>query len=364
MAGSRPRLVSHSAHCGSTAGPLSTGSVTMSANSSLGSNAGTGTINGVVSGAFALTKVGAGILALGGSNTYSGGTTVANGSLQLNNNNAANTQPISVVAGGTIGNAHPGQWGGVTVANAINIVGNTSEQRGRARCNRPGTGLGDFHWPDFHYGQSDRRRPLCRRLTPGNVLVLNGVITSTVGLSQRDGFVRYGGSGTGYTSLTVTNNAQVGATDGISTAAAIILGGSGNATLDLNGFNQTLASVSVGNAANAFAGTVNLGAEDAHFERRLHSSHLHRHGAARDQRHGGRGARFWRHQPQSGGNDNPALDDLTVNAATITGTGGVTKTARARWLSTEQPWRDSLPSAREHWPPARAARPAASLRKR
>ena len=45
------------------------------------------TVNGIISGAANLTKTGAGILALGGANTYSGTTTIAYGTLQLNGDN-------------------------------------------------------------------------------------------------------------------------------------------------------------------------------------------------------------------------------------------------------------------------------------
>ena len=78
-----------------------TGTVAMSANAAIGSNSGTGTVNGVVSGTgFTLTKVGVGQITLGGANTYTGGTTIGNGALQLNNNTAAGTGAITLVTGG------------------------------------------------------------------------------------------------------------------------------------------------------------------------------------------------------------------------------------------------------------------------
>jgi hypothetical protein len=101
-----------------------------------------------------------------------------------------------------------------------------------------------------------------------NALVLNGLITSNVQVSHREGFVRYSGGGFGYNSLLVTNTAQVGATDGISTVAVVQLGGSGNATLDLNGFDQALAGVMLGNigANSAITGIINVGAKKTHVE--------------------------------------------------------------------------------------------------
>ncbi len=63
------------------------GNITLAASSSIGSAAGTGTLNGVISGTgFSLTKVGTGDIVLGGAsaNTYTGGTTVSAGTLTLN----------------------------------------------------------------------------------------------------------------------------------------------------------------------------------------------------------------------------------------------------------------------------------------
>ena len=64
---------------------------------------GTGTVthSGIVSGAGSLAKVGPGTLTLSGSNNYSGGTTVSNGSLQVGNDNALGTGGLTV-NGGTL----------------------------------------------------------------------------------------------------------------------------------------------------------------------------------------------------------------------------------------------------------------------
>ena len=72
------------------------GAITLGSNSTIGSDAGTLTLSGIVSGAFTLGKVGAGILTFSGSsaNTYSGLTTVSAGELDL-----SKTAGINAISG-------------------------------------------------------------------------------------------------------------------------------------------------------------------------------------------------------------------------------------------------------------------------
>ncbi len=76
----------------------SSGTVAMGSASTIGVGVGadTLTLGGIVSGGFALTKVGAGTLVLGGANTYTGVTAINGGTLAVTANNALGT-----VAGGT-----------------------------------------------------------------------------------------------------------------------------------------------------------------------------------------------------------------------------------------------------------------------
>jgi autotransporter-associated beta strand protein len=81
-----------------------TSSVVLGGDTSLGSNTGTGTINAPITQttASAVTKVGAGILALGGANTYTGATTVSAGTLSITGNSTGLTGGFVVNKGATL----------------------------------------------------------------------------------------------------------------------------------------------------------------------------------------------------------------------------------------------------------------------
>jgi autotransporter-associated beta strand protein len=82
-----------------------TGTVTMLADNIITTTSGTLNISGVISGAFALTKNGTGTLILPTANTYSGGTTLKTGTLNINNASALGTAAGTfTIDGGTIDN--------------------------------------------------------------------------------------------------------------------------------------------------------------------------------------------------------------------------------------------------------------------
>ena len=80
------------------------------------------TVSGVVSGAFGVTKIGAGALTLSNANTFTGGTTLTTGRLNINNASALGTTAGTfTINGGSIDNtsgsaittsAYPMTWGG------------------------------------------------------------------------------------------------------------------------------------------------------------------------------------------------------------------------------------------------------------
>ncbi|MSU23622.1 MAG: PEP-CTERM sorting domain-containing protein [Opitutus sp.] len=86
------------------------------------STAGNLSVYGDISGAFSLTKTGAGYLALGGSSTFSGGVTVSTGKLNLSSNTGAGTGTITLANGTSLVNF----FSSITAANPITITGSGS----------------------------------------------------------------------------------------------------------------------------------------------------------------------------------------------------------------------------------------------
>ena len=80
---------------------LGTGAVTLSADRRVTTSSGTLTVGGAIGGAFGLTKAGGGALVMGGAGTYSGDTTISDGSLLLGANNAIPNGSLVVLGTGS-----------------------------------------------------------------------------------------------------------------------------------------------------------------------------------------------------------------------------------------------------------------------
>ncbi|HZZ26975.1 MAG TPA: autotransporter-associated beta strand repeat-containing protein [Pirellulales bacterium] len=202
-------------------------------------------------------------------NTYGGGTTVNSGVINVLNNSGLGTGPITV-NGPNTGSpvARLQLHDGVTLT--PNIVINTVS---------PGTGLGALTTDAISLsGTATFSGSITINAATGNggdivgpgagLLSFTGPITTGSGVAAlvvRGGNVQLSGGGS-YPQISITGNdttlgvtgvTSIGANNGIAPNAVAALGVSGNGTLttlDLNGFNQTLASI-VTSQSNSTANT-------------------------------------------------------------------------------------------------------------
>jgi fibronectin-binding autotransporter adhesin len=220
---------------GTTAGALGNGNIIN--NGALTYNhTDTETVAGIVSGTGSLAKLGSGTVNLNGNNTFSGGTTLSQGTINANSsgafgigqltlNNSATqvvfaagitlTNPITVSPGASSGVFASGilcgpASGSATLSGPMNITAS------------PGSG-GHFNGGNATGG-----------------LVISGAITSSVPVRHRVNRAVFSGGGS-YTFFLSEGTTVLGANNGIATNAVADLGYSGSAgILDLAGFNQTL----------------------------------------------------------------------------------------------------------------------------
>lgn len=230
-----------------------------------GNNPNTLTLSGVISGSGTLTKTGTSVVQLSGNNTYTGATNVTNGILRLQSNTAlGSTTGATTVSG----NAHVELADGVTITGetiTINTtLGGTGD--GSPTTNRGGLQAGvnaTATWAgDVILGVNQARLGV----QEGGTLTISGNITD--GANSFD--VRLSGemTGTGGLYLSGTGNSWDGQTEIVrgtiylgtdnalptTTVLDIHFTGSNageRATLDLNGYNQTIGSLrNEGNTPN------------------------------------------------------------------------------------------------------------------
>lgn len=205
-----------------------------------------GAITNNAAGASSLVKSGTGAAALilSASNSYSGGTTLSGGNLQVNGGFALGTgglvlnalaRTFTVSTGSAI--ATP-----ITVNGGLGVAGQGLIDTNTA-INGLLTGtitLTAAPTNGGHFGSS----------ATGS-LTINGPIISSVPVTWARNTGRFGGGGS-YTSLVVSRG-SVGltATNGLATSAVVSLAPDADATFDLAGFNQTLAGLTRSGTFNA-----------------------------------------------------------------------------------------------------------------
>ncbi len=188
---------------------------------------GSGAFAGVISGAGSLVKGGSGILALSGGNTYGGATTISDGTLRLGRTNALPTGTsvaLANAAGATLDLAGYNQT--IAALNGGGASGGTVALGGGQLT----VGSGSFEGVIMGSGSLEK--------TGSGTLVLSGVNT-------------YAGSTT-----ISSGTLQLGGNNRLPTGTSVTLANAAGATLDLAGYNQTVAVLNGGGSAG---GTIALG---------------------------------------------------------------------------------------------------------
>jgi autotransporter-associated beta strand protein len=254
-----------------------------------GSNTGANEIQGVIADGLTgtmktnLTKTGVGTWMLSGANAYTGTTTLNGGRLQLNNaSNGGLGSGTLILTSGSLEPLNAAR----TLTNSVTLTAGTVTGSQDLTINGPLTGT----------GAADRT--LTNNLSSGSTLTLstvqvsdnasvrsisfngtgstliNGVIsngTATTGGIQMTGTgtLTLANTGNNYTGSTIAaggGTLKLGASEVIPNTSAVTVGAgtvTGTSTLDLNGFSETIAGLTLGRAsttvAGAMAGVVNTG---------------------------------------------------------------------------------------------------------
>jgi autotransporter-associated beta strand protein len=223
---------------------LGTGAVTLGASRTVTVNANNLTVGGVISGSgFGLTKAGNGTLTLGGANTYSSGTTINAGTLNINNASALGTGTFTISGG----------------SNAI--IDNTTGGAITLSANNAQVWNGNFTFTgtqSLNLGTGAVALGASRTVTVNaNNLTVGGVISGTgFGLTKAgSGTLTLSGANT-YTGAT-TVNAGTLLVNGSNSAAtgAVSVNNSGTT---LGGTGTIGGAVTVNSGANLLGGTGSL----------------------------------------------------------------------------------------------------------
>ena len=211
------------------------------------------TLANAISGTGVVRKLAANTVTISSSNSYSGGTLLEQGNLQVNDSGALGSGTVTITNAG--GNTRLLFGGTTTFANPIVVSG----------VQNPGVGNGVL-WVTS--GTTTITGPVTFDNAPqstggmlgtsgSGTLVFTTPITVTgpsVDFSQRNGNVIMSGTGsTGWGLFAVTGTLQNGATDALCPTASLRLGASGAATYNLAGYDQTIAALSSATTATVIA---------------------------------------------------------------------------------------------------------------
>lgn len=194
----------------------------------------------------AVSKAGAGTLALSGVNGYSGTTTIGGGDLQANNSSALGTSSVTVNA---VADANLFLGNGVNVANPLEIKGGSVAGFGVLHT----TGTATYSGPINITGSANAGGHF-----GGGTLTITNTITSSVNVTFRVGTILIGNHGHSFASATIGQGTlRLTASNALPVGSTLNVAASAAGTLDLNGFNQTLAGLTLGTSG---AATITTGA--------------------------------------------------------------------------------------------------------
>jgi autotransporter-associated beta strand protein len=223
--------------------------ISLAGDSTIGVDSGaTLTLSNAISGTAALTATGGGILTLNSNNTFNGGFTLNGPEVDLNSSHALSTGTVTVGGAGrfVIGDGlnitnffqasevSPATGFGLLMVND-NTNGTVTTVSGPLEFDASPASGGDFVGP----------------ITSGYLNVTGPVTNTATGVvGSRNGFVRFSGGGNYSTFNINQGTVSLGANNGLSTNATVMVAVSAAASFDLNGFNQALTGLYDG-AANA-----------------------------------------------------------------------------------------------------------------
>ena len=193
-----------------------TSSVVLGGNTSFGSNVATGTINAPISqsATSALTKVGAQVLTLSGTNTYTGGTTISAGTLNFSKLVSMPSSGAVTVNGGTlsVGVGGSGEWttgtsGNGTIGGLLAGLGgqsgSTVSWAGNSALGFDTTNAGSAQTYSANIANVGTSLGIAKLGT--GTLELSGANTNTGATVVNGGTLKYTGTGTSFGALTVNN---------------------------------------------------------------------------------------------------------------------------------------------------------------
>lgn len=193
--------------------------------------AGTITISSVISdggSGFGITKTGAGTLTLSGANTYSGGTTVSAGLLQLNNSSALGSSSGSLTVNGGVLNLNDQS---VTVGNLTGSGGtiwnNLATQAVTLTIGNGNNGGGNYAGviADRNIGGGTGTGTVALTKTGTGTITLSGANTYTGATTVNGGTLLVTGSTASGSAVTVNNSGTLGGTGTVSGTVQVNSGG-------------------------------------------------------------------------------------------------------------------------------------------